>query len=196
MSFLSSTIAEAEAYGASFAVAKRFSSSALIRTRVSLTADPAGVEAARLADLGRRHEAVVGGQDREVIVLADRRIEVAEELLEHAVELEQVVVRQARLGAPRVVDVVVAGEADAQDVGDVVLAELLAGDRRAREGERQLVDERAAQQAVVEGRPGLLVGAAHRHRQLARPGAEPGLAVRQRRGVGRLGQVGVQSTLK
>jgi hypothetical protein len=46
--------------------------------------------------------------------------------------VQEVVVREAGLGAPAVVDVVVARQADRQDVGRVIPPELLAGDGRAR----------------------------------------------------------------
>jgi hypothetical protein len=99
---------------------------------------------------------MVGREQREVLVPPHREVEVAEEILQQPIELQHVVVRQARLGAVGVVDVVVAREAHHEDVRRCVAPQLLPGDRRARKGEREVVAEGRGQDRLVEGRPGLV----------------------------------------
>ena len=98
--------------------------------------------------------------------------------------------RQPRLGAEGVVDVVVAGQAHRQEVGLVVGAEPLALDGGAGEGQRQFVAERGGQDVAVEARTGAVHAGAQDGRQPVAVAAVglPGLAVRHAARVGGLGQ--------
>ena len=138
----------------------------------------------RPRELGHRHEAVVGGEHRDVVVAAHLAVEVAQERGEQVVELQHVVVREARLHAPGVVHVVVAGEAHGEDVGGLVRAERLARDRGAREVERERVAEGAGKQAPVEERARRRPGPRPSSSAACRRGAEPRLAVGHRARVG------------
>src|SRR5258708_14501462 len=93
------------------------------------------------------------------------------------------VVRNPRLRAVCMVDVVVAGEAHDEKVGRGVAAQLLPGDRGAREGERQVVAERSRQQRAVEERAGLVLSLAYRLGQLSTLGV-PLLPVGKRSRIG------------
>src|SRR5258708_12508664 len=95
------------------------------------------------------------------------------------------VVRNPRLRAVCMVDVVVAGEAHDEKVGRGVAAQLLPGDRGAREGERQVVAERSRQQRAVEERAGLVLSLAYRLGQLSTLGV-PLLPVGKRSRIGAL----------
>jgi hypothetical protein len=75
------------------------------------------------AVLRRGHEAVVGREHRDIAVSPDLLVEVAEEVLQRAIQMQHVIVRDARLRAVRMVDRVVRGQADREDVGGTVLPE-------------------------------------------------------------------------
>ncbi len=147
-------------------------------------ADAARVAAERLAEFRRGHEAVVGGQHRHVIVAPDRDVEIVHEILQRAIEVEHVVVRDARLRTVCVVHVVVAGEAHRENVGRGVAPEAFPGDRGARERQRELVAEGAREDLLVEKRAGRLLALTELARQLSarrEPRASVGNRARVRR---------------
>ena len=92
------------------------------------------------------HEAVVGRQYGHIPVLAHLGIQAAPKRLQQTVQLQHMVVRQARLRAVSVVDIVMARQADGKDVGCLVLTQLFAVQCSAREVQRQRICEGSAQQ--------------------------------------------------
>ena len=94
---------------------------------------------------------------------------------------------QPRFGAIRMVDVVVARQADREDVRDIVLAKRFAGNCGACKVERKRIPERARQQRAVERRAGLVLAFADDLGKLAAL-AVPGAVVGARARIGRFGQ--------
>ena len=120
----------------------------------------------------------------DIVVLAYRAVEVGKKRLEQPVELQQVVVRQPGLGAIGMIDVVVARQADRENVGNLVLPQRFAGDRGAREIEGQGVSEGARQQRAVERRTWFILSFAEDLRKLA-AFVVPGAIVRHGARIGR-----------
>jgi hypothetical protein len=157
------------------ATPKRASSAVLTLPQQLAARQAPGRAALGHADFGRRHEAVVGGQHHQVVVFADGGVQLLEEGLQHAVELQQVVVRQARLGAEGVVHVVVARQADLRMSGassrpscsPAMAARANSSDSASANG--------LFSSPAVEGRLGAASpGLAHAHRQSAAAGPNQG----------------------
>ena len=130
--------------------------------------------------LGRGHETVVGGEHGNVVVFAHRGIQIGKERLQHAVQLQHMVMRQTGFGAVQVVDVVVARQAHRQDVGCVIFAQAFTRYRRAGKFERQHVGKRTAQQAGIKARARCVVcSSTHHHGQGTATRTVPGLVVGQ-----------------
>ena len=126
---------------------------------------PPGLAALALGPFRRVREAMICGQRHHIGVAADGAVEVLKKALQMAVQVQQVVLRQARLRAHRVVDVVMAGETDGEDVGVATLAQALGFNSGAGKGQGQLVAKGAGQQVAVEARARCVHLVAHDGRQ-------------------------------
>ena len=166
----------------------------LLARRVDRVAQVGGVDARRVeaatgAVFRHVHEAVIGGEHRQHVVGADRVVDGLEQLRERSVEADQVILRLDALGSEVVVDVVVAGEAHAQDVGGAgrIPAQLLVLQQLDRELGRGLVAVGSGEQrAVIERAGRRLAQAVH----VAHPRSHLAIAGRPRLAVGERALVG------
>jgi len=92
--------------------------------------------------LGQRARAVIARDHHRPVAGTELLVEQLEKLAELNVEAQLVVPHLPRFVAPAVADVVVRREADHEEVGDPILAEVFAGDRGTRRIEHELVTDR------------------------------------------------------